>query len=242
MYILRRIKICNKRNFTILVFFILVVVNFNNSDNIFWIIIKYVKGDIFITYEDFPNIGQLLQIVITSYLSLLLVKTTRESNRISNTSNDINQQLLRLQNDIINMEKHNNRMSEIDLLINRIEAYKEKVRINVGLELKDFDIYSFDDNMKRTQAININLVNIDMSESMYEEIIRTSPQSEKELSEIKKAYHHMKEELEKNENFGFAELDLMKNKYSSINSNLGKIIDSIYFIKHLIADEYLNNN
>lgn len=49
----------------------------------FEIIIDYLEGDIYITYEDFPNISDLLIIIVTAYFSFKLWKTAQKSNEIN---------------------------------------------------------------------------------------------------------------------------------------------------------------
>lgn len=78
-----------------LIFFMMIIFLFSKNIVVFFRIINdYIVGDLVLTYEDFPNIGEWLQITTTVLFSYLLLSATIKSNKISERSLIIQEQLI----------------------------------------------------------------------------------------------------------------------------------------------------
>jgi hypothetical protein len=120
---MRKIKERVKKHKEILVFIFLIIVVVMNANivHFFSIISKYLKGDIFLTYEDFPNLGEWIQIVTTGFFSYILWSVSKENN-IQNMYSVNMQEYTVLQNEVERLDKQMDKLLEYDRKIGECKA------------------------------------------------------------------------------------------------------------------------
>lgn len=139
-------KIKSKENLIIRIIFLLMIIFlFSRNFLVFFQIIKdYIVGDLILTYNDFPNIGEWLQITTTVLFSYLLLNATIKSNEISERSLDIQEKIMEEQSTI----RRNETIIKLSDLQRGIVFYigelkKSQFNLNINGKLGEDEYYYY---------------------------------------------------------------------------------------------------
>lgn len=116
-----------------LAFFAIIFVS-KNAMFIINIIIDYIKGDIYVTYEDFPTISEWLQIIITGLFSFLLWKATCESNRLNENNLKLQKKIKQDDDKLTDIKLYDDFKGLLDKVNSTLEV--DRTLTDIGIESK----------------------------------------------------------------------------------------------------------